>query len=101
MCRPDLHRVGRPEDRHLFVAYSLSFSALTMPSSKEASPRRVDVNAEYYYRRPLGLRELLPAVGVAVGAGLFAFYITKLLLQRTPLRLERPRPGSLERSARR
>ena len=47
--------------------------------------RRNNAHAEYYYRRELGLRELIPAVGVAIGAGLFAFYITRLLLQRTPL----------------
>src|SRR5438552_3105003 len=49
----------------------------------------LDAGAEYYYRRPLRLRELLPAVAVAVGAGLFAFYVTRLLLQRTPLKVER------------
>jgi hypothetical protein len=83
-----------------------------VPSS-ESPPRpprsrHRDAYAEYYYRRPLGIRELLPAIGVAVGAGLFAFYITRLLLQRTPLRVERgagrpgpsPKTRKLERSAR-
>jgi len=55
------------------------------------------------------LLELLPAIGIGVGAGFFAFYVTKLLLQRTPLRVERGetetlsrRPGArrLDRSAR-
>jgi hypothetical protein len=75
--------------------------------SPESRARRRDAYAEYSYRRPLGLRELLPAIGVAVGAGLFAFYITRLLLQRTPLRIERgadrsrPKTRNLERSARR
>ena len=72
-----------------------------MPSSKEASLRTRDANAEYYYRRRLGLSEIVPAIGVAVGAGLLAFYVTKLLMQRTPLKVERPRPRSLERSPRR
>lgn len=41
--------------------------------------------SEYYYRRPLGGRDLLPAVGVAIGLGLVGFYVTRVLLQRTPL----------------
>lgn len=48
---------------------------------------------EYYYRRPLTPRELLPAVGVGIGAGLIAFYVARVLLQRTPLRPER-RPST-------
>ena len=40
---------------------------------------------DYYYRRNLTLREQLPAIGVAVGAGLAALYVARLLLQRTPL----------------
>jgi hypothetical protein len=39
----------------------------------------------YYYRKRLSLTEQLPAVGVAIGAGLAAFYVARLLLQRTPL----------------
>jgi len=62
-----------------------------MPKSELPSARRRNAYAEYYYRRPLGLRELLPAVGIAIGAGLFAFYITRLMLQRTPLKVERGR----------
>ena len=35
------------------------------------------------------------AVGIGIGAGLFAFYITRLMLQRTPLQVDRrPRPRS-------
>jgi hypothetical protein len=41
--------------------------------------------AEYYYRRDLEFRELLPALGAAVGAGLVVFYIARLFIQRTPL----------------
>jgi hypothetical protein len=54
---------------------------------------------EYYYRRPLTPREVLPALGVGVGVGLVAFYLAKILLERTPLRPERrpstqrPRPN--------
>lgn len=49
---------------------------------------RGSVPSEYYYRRELSLPELLPAVGVGVAAGLVGFYITRILLQRTPLERE-------------
>ena len=39
----------------------------------------------YVYRRRLPARELLPALGVALGVGAFAFYVARVLLQRTPL----------------
>ena len=48
------------------------------PTSAFAEPK-------YYYRRPLSARELLPALGAAVGAGLVVFYLTKVFLERTPL----------------
>lgn len=41
--------------------------------------------ATYVYRRELELMELLPAVGAALATGLAAFYVARLLLQRTPL----------------
>lgn len=62
-----------------------------MPKSEPTSSPRRDRSVEYYYRRPLGLSELVPAIGLAIGAGLFAFYITRLMMQRTPLRVERGR----------
>ena len=78
-----------------------------MPTPEQTSPRRRDAEGEYYYRRKLGLRELLPAIGIAVGAGFFAYYVTRLLLQRTPLKVDRPvsrsrlrEAQSLERSTR-
>jgi hypothetical protein len=43
------------------------------------------VSAEYYYRRQLGAKDLLPAVGVGVAVGLAGFYVVQLLIQRTPL----------------
>ena len=43
------------------------------------------MSAEYYYRRRRGAKDLLPAVGVGVAAGLAAFYIVQLLIPRTPL----------------
>jgi hypothetical protein len=41
--------------------------------------------AEYFYRRSLTMSELLPAIGVGVAAGVVAFYLSRLVLQRTPL----------------
>lgn len=46
---------------------------------------------EYYYRRSLERPELLSAVGVGIGVGMAAFYVARVLLQRTPL--DRPRRG--------
>ena len=43
------------------------------------------MSAEYYYRRRLGAKDLVPAIGVGVASGLAAFYIVQLLIQRTPL----------------
>ena len=51
------------------------------------------VGSEYYYRRTLSVRELLPALGVGIGAGAVAFYVAKLLLERTPLRPDPAPPG--------
>lgn len=50
-----------------------------------SDPRAVDVDPKYYYRRSLTIRELAPAVGAAVAVAAVTFYITKLLLERTPL----------------
>ena len=63
-----------------------------MPSSEIRRPRQHDVGAEYSYRRPLRLREMLPAIGIGIGVGVFTYYVTRLLLQRTPMR----RPVSTE-----
>ena len=49
--------------------------------------------SEYYYRRALESRDLLPAIGVGVGVGLVAFYVARLLLQRTPLMVPRRAGG--------
>lgn len=62
--------------------------------------------SEYYFRRPLDAAELLPAVAIGVGAGLTAFYVARLLLQRTPLMREETVPeigrgGSVVRRPRR
>jgi hypothetical protein len=55
-----------------------------MPANPEPLFEATD-NRHYYYRRRLGVRELLPAIAVGVGAGLAAFYLARLLAQRTPL----------------
>lgn len=47
--------------------------------------RHEPLRTEYVYRRSLAARELLPAIGVGVGVGLAAFYVARVLLQRTPL----------------
>ena len=59
-------------------------------SDHPISPQIAD---EYNYRRSLTPRELVPALGVGVGVGLVAFYIARVLLERTPLRPER-RPST-------
>jgi hypothetical protein len=60
-----------------------------MPSPELSHRKRDSARAEYYYRRQLSARELLPAIGVAVAAGVFAFYVTRILLQKTPLTVQR------------
>ena len=47
--------------------------------------RRIAAADPYFYRRPLRMNEVIPAIGVGVGVGLAAFYVARLLLQRTPL----------------
>lgn len=66
-------------------------------------PDRERGHSEYYYRRPVGPAELLPAIAVGVGAGLTAFYIVAQLLRRTPLMREEtvPAPGDDGRIVRR
>ena len=56
-------------------------SAQSDPRHPEAS----DVDPKYYYRRPLTARELLPAIGAALAAGVATFYVAKLFIERTPL----------------
>ena len=50
----------------------------------------------YVYRRRLAARETLPAVGVGIAVGMVAFYIARIVMQRTSLRPEmRPRSARL------
>ena len=53
--------------------------------SAKSDPRDEPTGAEYSYRRTLSARELLPAIGVGVAAGVAAFYVARIFLQRTPL----------------
>ena len=42
----------------------------------------------YVYRRELSAAELLPAVGAAVALGALAFYVARIMIERTPMRGE-------------
>jgi hypothetical protein len=51
-----------------------------------ANPRStLSIVTQYYYRRKLAAKDLLPAIGVGAMAGLAAFYLVQLLIQRTAL----------------
>jgi hypothetical protein len=69
--------------------------------SKSRSPRLTTRLEGYVYRRPLTGRELLPAIGVGVVAGLAAFYVARLFTERTPLLPEERRLGKHHASGRR
>ena len=47
--------------------------------------RRIAAPEPYFYRRPLRTNEVIPAIGVGIGVGFAAFYVARLLLQRTLL----------------
>lgn len=59
-------------------------------------PDRERGHSDYYFRRPLEVAELVPAVAIGLGAGLVAFYVATLLAQRTPLRREETVPAAGE-----
>jgi hypothetical protein len=65
-----------------------------MPANSEPLHEASDSHS-YYYRRKLTARELVPAVAVAIGAGVAAFYLATRFMQRTPLLPEsdRSQPG--------
>ena len=66
--------------------------------SAKTDPRDEFGGSKYFYRRSLSGRELLPVLGVAVVAGLLAFYVARIMQQRTPLLPEDSparRPGRL------
>ena len=66
---------------------------MTRRSSTAPTSRPTARLAGSVYRRPLEGRELLPAIGVGVAAGLAAFYVARLFLERTPLLPEERRLG--------
>ena len=64
---------------------------------KPDSGSRLTPPTVYYFRRELDARETLTAAGLAVGAGLAAFYLARIMLQRTPIAREQASPQSAER----
>ena len=71
-----------------------------MAKLKTRSNRQTTRLDGYVYRRSLSSRELIPAVGVGVAAGLVAFYVARLFIQRTPLLPEERRRGQHHASGR-
>ena len=71
-----------------------------MVDSKEVSQRQTTRLDGYVYRRPLEARELIPAIGAGIVTGLAAFYVARLLLERTPLLPEERRLGKHHASGR-
>jgi hypothetical protein len=53
--------------------------------SANADPRRLPGELRYSYRRPLDFGELIPAIGLGVGVGFLAYYVARVLTERTPL----------------
>ena len=51
-------------------------------------------NDGYVYRRPVGVRELVPAIGAGIVTGLAVFYVVRLFLERAPLASERRSRGT-------
>jgi hypothetical protein len=70
----------------------------TRAGDAPSSALRGAAQDEYYYRRDLERSELMSAVGVGIGVGVAAFYVARVLLQRTPL--DRPRRGKKGRRSR-
>jgi hypothetical protein len=69
--------------------------------ARSRTPQHTERLQGYVYRRPLNGPELLPALGVGIAAGLAAFYVTRLFLERTPLLPEERRAGKHHASGRR
>jgi hypothetical protein len=61
---------------------------MSRPSDDDFEFHRADaqeLHGGYFYRRRLKQQELAPAVGVGVAVGLLAYYVVRILTQRTPL----------------
>lgn len=54
-----------------------------MPANSEPLHEASDRHS-YYYRRSLTTRDYVPAIALAIGAGLAAFYLATRFAQRTP-----------------
>lgn len=65
-----------------------------MAKSSDRPSREVARLEGYVYRRTLSGRELIPALGAGIVTGLAAFYVARLLLERTPLLPEERRRGA-------
>jgi hypothetical protein len=59
--------------------------ALENPMADQSRNRASVPAVAYYYRRSLSRSEVLPAIGAAIGAAAAAFYLARLVLQKTPL----------------
>lgn len=59
--------------------------------SANADPRRLPGELRYTYRRPLEVGELIPAIGIGIGVGFLAYYVARVLVERTPLLAESDR----------
>ena len=70
----------------------------TVPMKPDSGSRLVPPSV-YYFRRELEARETLTAAGLALGAGLAAFYLARMMLQRTPIAREQSIPQIDERGA--
>ena len=71
-----------------------------MAQQETRSSRQTTRLDGYVYRRTLATRELVPAIGVGIVAGLAAYYVTRLFLERTPLLPEERRRGKHHASGR-
>jgi hypothetical protein len=62
-----------------------------MPAKSDPRASRVDddvderAGSKFFYRRRVSGRDLLPAIGLGLAAGILAFYVAQIYLQRTPL----------------
>lgn len=64
-----------------------------MAESSDRPSREIARLQGYVYRRSLSPQELIPAIGAGIVTGLAAFYLTRLMLERTPLLPEDRRLG--------
>ena len=62
-----------------------------MADPRNRVPHQAPRLDRYVYRRSLDARELIPAIGAGIVTGLAAFYVVRLILQRTPLLPEEKR----------